>query len=287
MEPAGQDLSSSLIQIIPERHSVRNFQPVGVPVDLCQQIETFGNRAPAPFTHDVQFQVFQAEPGKRLYNNGVNPPDNLAVISPTDLISVSKAGFVGELVMLYAVSLGLSTCWFGHYKLSELGRYLPEFATAARLRESTLGYGYGNQTDVGRRVICCMPFGYQNTDSSRWIDRIAKRVGAGRKPLKELFRSESEYELCPAGLRNALESAKLAPSAGNSQMWRFGYDSETIILTVAMPVGYKHFKWEHPNADVGMCAAHLWLALLSGGYAPNVQIALLGGRAVWSFALRN
>ncbi|RJX28867.1 MAG: hypothetical protein C4554_01990 [Dethiobacter sp.] len=28
---------------------------------------------------------------------------------------------MGEMLILYATSLGLATCWFGHYTLAELG----------------------------------------------------------------------------------------------------------------------------------------------------------------------
>lgn len=148
-----------LTEAIPLRHSVRAYQLDPLPEALPEQISKFIDELELPFNHDVKFKMFKAEPGKRLYNNGVSPVNNLALMSQTDLVSVSKTGFAGELVMLYAVSLGLSTCWFGHYKLSELGKYIPNIAAADRIKESTMGYGYGKQVDVGERAICCMPFG--------------------------------------------------------------------------------------------------------------------------------
>ena len=39
-----------------------------------------------------------------------SPPDNMAFMAETDLILISKAGFVGELLILFATSKGLSTC---------------------------------------------------------------------------------------------------------------------------------------------------------------------------------
>ena len=50
-----------------------------------------------------------------------------------------------------------------------------------------------------------------------------------------------------------------------------------------MPVGYKHFKWEHPNVDIGICACHVWLGLIDKGYNPAVTVNEDSGRAVWKF----
>ncbi|MEN6378693.1 MAG: hypothetical protein ABFD15_03825 [Methanofastidiosum sp.] len=35
----------------------------------------------------------------------------MAFIADTDIPSISTAGFVGEMVILYATSLKLATCW--------------------------------------------------------------------------------------------------------------------------------------------------------------------------------
>ena len=61
----------------------------------------------------------------------------------------------------------------------------------------------------------------------------------------------------------------------------YGYEDREII--VSKPIGYKHFKWEHPDADVGMCAAHIWLGLLCEGYNPRVFVCQKEDRAFWTF----
>lgn len=271
-----------LIEAIPLRHSVRTYLPEPISKELPDQINNFARNLSVPFQYDTKFQFFQAEPGKKLYNNGVNPVNNIALISQTDLVSVSKTGFAGELAMLYAVSLGLSTCWFGHYKLSEVGRYIDGIATPDRIKESTMGYGYGKQVDAGERVICCMPFGYKNEATKRLVDFVAGKNGARRKPVEELLENPA---FLPGQIREVLELAALAPSAANSQMWRFGYNDEVKTITVAKPIGYKHFKWEHPDVDIGMCAAHVWLGLLERGYEPKVQVNIDADRAFWTFSL--
>lgn len=263
------------------RHSFRNFLPQKLEDETRGKMQKFIDELETPFENETNCVLFSAECGKRLYNNGINPPDNMAVFAPTDLVSVSKAGFTGELVMLYAVSLGLTTCWFGHYKLSEVGRYFPGIASPERIKQSTLGYGYGKCEDVGERIICCMPMGYKNEGSRRLVDFVAGKNGAGRKDLEQLLEEGISAENIPENIKKVLNSARLAPSAANSQMWRFGYSENTI--TVAKPVGYKHFKWEHPDADVGMCAAHIWLGLCREGYSPEVSVVKKEDRAFWTF----
>lgn len=264
------------------RHSFRMFTDEPISPEVLKEIQQFIATMQTPFENATRCEIFKAKCGKKLYNNGVNPPDNMAVFAQTDLISVSKAGFTGELVMLYAVSMGLTTCWFGHYKLNELGNYFDGIATRERIRESTLGYGYGKCVDVGERVICCMPMGKKVENSHRLVDFVAGKNGAGRKSLEQLLEPNVQLESIPETICHVLDTARWAPSAANSQMWRFGYEDNQI--TVAKPVGYKHFKWEHPDADTGMCAAHVWLGLCYEGLDPDVKVELKEDRAFWTFS---
>ncbi len=279
-----QDVVRALIDAIPRRHSVRNYLPETLMSEELEKLTTFIDGMEVPFAHAVRLVPFRADSSKKLYNNGVNPADNIAVFSQTDCVSLSKAGFVGELAVLYAVSFGLSTCWFGHYKLSELGRYFPGIATPERIRESTLGYGYGKGVDIGERVVCSIPVGRPAAEL-RLMDRFAKRMGAPRKPIAELMERKEDAAALTDELAAILTLASLAPSAANSQMWRFGVKENGGKITLAKPVGYKHFKWEHPDIDIGICAAHLWLGMLHNGMTPTVDVTQDADRALWTFTI--
>ena len=130
-----------------------------------------------------------------------------------------------------------------------------------------------------------MPFGRKNVDTKRLVDFVAGKKSANRKPLADLLESPELLEGIPQGVREVLELAKLAPSAANSQMWRFGFRDDFRTITVSKPVGYKHFKWEHPDVDIGMCAAHVWLGLVKKGYNPEVNIHEDADRALWTFRI--
>lgn len=118
------------------------------------------------------------------------------------------------------------------------------------------------------------------------MDRITKRRNSfRRKEIKDLLTDPADYDRLPPDILYALDLARKAPSAANSQMWRFSFDKGYRTITVAMPVGYRHFKWEHPNVDIGICASHLWLGLVDRGYDPLVSVGEDRGRAVWNFSI--
>ncbi|MDL2318538.1 hypothetical protein LJC74_05620 [Eubacteriales bacterium OttesenSCG-928-A19] len=148
-----------------------------------------------------------------------------------------------------------------------------------------MGYGYGKQVDVGERVICCMPFGQKSEATKRLVDVVAGKRGANRKPIEKLMEQPALVNGLSPTIHEALEHAILAPSAANSQMWRFGVSEDNSTFTIAKPVGYKHFKWEHPDVDVGMCAAHAWLSLLERGNVPSVEVRQNADRAYWTFKI--
>lgn len=92
------DTIQALFEAGHHRHSVRNFLPNKLPEEVLTKVDGFISEIEVPFEHNTSIKRFRAEVGKRLYNNGINAPDNLAIIADTDLVSISKAGFVGNLL---------------------------------------------------------------------------------------------------------------------------------------------------------------------------------------------
>lgn len=281
-----QEIISLLLNASHNRHSVRNFLTDNLSEEYLEELDNFIKNLEVPFTHNTDIRRFKAETGNKLYNNGINAPDNLAILGQTDLVSISKAGFCGQLVILKLTSMGINTCWFGHYKVQELAKYIGmELASPQRIKETTwrMGYGYGKVVDAGERAICCIACGYANPDAKRLVDKVASKNGIGRKPLEKLMEDDADLSVLPENVIRALNEARLAPSAANSQMWRFGIRDNGKTITVAKPIGYRHFKWEHPDVDTGICASHLWLALQNEGYSPKVEVRQDEDRAMWFF----
>lgn len=168
----------------------------------------------------------------------------------------------------------------------ELERLMPHLQSPEQLKESNMGYGYSKGVTTGRRAICITPLGYYEEGGLRLMDRFTKKTSSfRRKEIKELLENPDEYEKLSEDVLYALDLGRKAPSAANSQMWRFGFEDDFRTITVAMPVGYKHFKWEHPNVDIGICASHIWLGLIDRGYNPSVTVNDESGRAVWRFSV--
>ncbi len=272
-------------QAILTRRSIRSYQQRPAEPDTMAQLRQFAAGVEAPFAHDVTIRFFQADPSRRLYGTPVAPPpDHAAFMAQTDALSLSKAGFVGELFILYATSLGLATCWYGHYSRQQIEGLIPELAESdagARPR-----WGYGKGEPPGIHAICVTPLAYWRKDGVRAFDRLTGAIMSNRrKPLAELLQDGTrESDLSP-DVRYALELARRAPSAANSQFWRFAVSTEQRTVSVAMPPGYKHFKWAHPNVDIGICACHIWLGLRLRGHQPRVELIVDDGRAIWTFHL--
>jgi len=265
------------------RRSTRSFELRPVAEETFSRLKGFVAEMEVPFEHDVRVRFFKADPGRRLYNNlKVAPPDNAAFIAETDIPSISAAGFVGEMVVLYATGLGLSSCWFGHYSLAELERAMPHLGSYATLPMPEWGYGAGVMQ--GERAICATPLGYWKREGARLLDRMQRSfMSYRRKPVSALLEGDVAVENLSSEILYALDLARKAPSALNSQHWRFTVAPDSKTVSIAMPVGYRHPKWEHPDVDIGICACHFWLGLAMKGINPAVSFAEEQGRVVWRF----
>ena len=118
------------------------------------------------------------------------------------------------------------------------------------------------------------------------MDRITKTAFSHkRKELVELLENRDDVDRLAEDVVYALDLGRKAPSALNSQPWRFGFEDDFETVLIAMPQGYRHGTWEHPNVDIGICACHVWLGLIDKGYDPKVVVHEDSGRAVWKISL--
>lgn len=279
-------ISFPIKSTIDARRSARSYQMMSVDQDVLDSIKDFARSMPVPFDHKVEIRFFHADPTKTLYPLMKSPPDNIAFVAETNSISISKLGFVGEMLILYAQSRSLSTCWYGHYKLAELERMMPHLQSPDQLKEANMGFGYSKGETAGTRAICITPLGYYEDSGLRLMDRITeKTISHKRKEVIELLENQDDFSQLSDDVLYALDLGRKAPSAANSQMWRFGFEDSFNTITVAMPQGYQHFKWEHPNVDIGICACHIWLGILDRGYHPTVKVSEEAGRAVWKISI--
>ncbi|NDL66337.1 nitroreductase family protein [Anaerotalea alkaliphila] len=245
---------------IRERKSVRSFQPEAVEEGKMEKLKNFLRQMRVPFEHQVECRLFRAEQGEGLYPGMDTPPDNVAFVTELDPVSVSKAGFVGELLLLYAQSLGISSCWHGTYR----------------------------KKWEGAAPVCLSPLGTPAPERRGLLERVFKAVTVGgRKPLEELLVRKKGMTInqITNTVQFALHLARMAPSAYNGQPWRFDVSEDSRTVRLLLGSGGKSRKWKHQDLDLGICACHFWLGLTLRGVKPRVEVKEEDGRAAWTFSL--
>lgn len=266
------------------RRSIRSYENKPVEESKMKLIQNFINEMQVPFDHNVKIRLFKSNTNRKLYTAFTAPSDGIAFISHTDNCSISKTGFIGEIVILFATSLGLATCWYGHYLLDELEDIMPHLGSYKG--KSNPKWGYGKGRVEGERAICITPLGYWKKKGLRVIDRMQQSfISYKRKPIEEFLEGDVKEEDIPPEILYAIDLARKAPSALNSQPWRFKFSSDFKTIYIAMPIGYKHIKWEHPNVDIGICASHFWLGLTMKNVDCHISLSEEQGRAVWKFSI--
>jgi len=164
-------------------------------------------------------------------------------------------GYVLEQVVLEATRLGLGTCWItGSYDAERTGEAVtlgPQEVAAA-----VCALGYPTKKGLGRL-------------HTQLIRRLAG--GHKRKPLSEIVFSEHwgkawATDDADPSLVTVLKHARLAPSAHNTQPWRFILRPEGLTLAMAKP----------RFIDAGIVMSHVTLA---------AKEAELRGR--WNLRLRD
>lgn len=194
------------------RHSQRKYSGE-VPSDevtsriqkVCDEFRPFpGSRA-----------VLVREPGERVFKGAVSElfykvtetPLYVAFIGDMYVPEVQAAtGYLGEGIILEATALGLNTCWVG-------GFYRPEEV----IKQINL--------NTGEQVLGITPIGYSMEEKDR-VGVSSKQYR--RRTLSKLIMRGDVKE---KWVKTALEAARIAPSAGNRQPWRFSVDDDSITVS--------------------------------------------------------
>jgi hypothetical protein len=176
------------------------------------------------------------------YGRVSGAPCYLAFIGRMDSARVQECvGYTGEALILEATSLGLATCWVG-------GLFKPGVVSAR------IGLG------ENERVLCISPVGYPSARPSL-TDRTFKAItgSARRKRLEELMEGGRVPE---GGVKKAVETARLSPSANNRQPWRFRADART--MTILTDNDRKEWKISR-RLDCGIAMLHFELGARAAG----------------------
>ncbi|GMO28133.1 MAG: hypothetical protein Ta2B_08770 [Termitinemataceae bacterium] len=266
------------------RRSVRSFERKAIDPITMESLKYFLGKIEIPFSHCVEIIFFKTRKNNQLANNLKKPPeDGVAFVTQSNnLKNISAVGFIGELLILYAQGLGISSCWFGHYILDEIEHIIPNIDI---IKENRPQVGYCNRLIDGKHAICISPLGYFKSDGIRLLDRItSSTMSFKRKSLNELLFNVNETQLSEK-IKFALDLARKAPSAANTQHWRFEIGCNEESIKIKMLEGFKHFRWEHDEVDIGICAAHFWIGLMIQNIKSELMQVEKSNKIIWEFKI--
>ena len=156
----------------------------------------------------------------------MDAPYYLAVYSETEEGYEKNAGYVMEQLILYLTVKGLGTCYLGSLRPVQ-------------------------QVKNGKRFVMMAAFGYAEGRLYR-ESPLAKR-----HPLNALcvFKEEAGEQM-----KTILKAARLAPSAYNSQPWRFIVYSDRLYVFSRKSRVPGHCNASVRNFCIGIMLAHIMLA---------------------------
>jgi len=261
---------NQLTDAIGTRRSTRSFTESSVEVSDRKKLDDFLKEMKLPFEHTVKISVNSSYGKPSVFI--INATSDFAAISTGNSIAdLAKAGFAGELFVLYCESLKISTCWIGSFR-----------------KGRAMGQVFGpEKNDSGRIMPALVSLGY-NPEEKGLLNRVTKKIySIRRKPLEECLSPDSLRNF-PEHIRRPIELALRAPSARNAQYWQFkisgndngGYNVKLNKRPQSIKIG-----WPYPDLDVGIAASHFWLGLESTGIKYTLDIVEKEKTVVWKFVI--
>lgn len=227
----------NLIEAIKQRHSVRSYQSKPLPQDLISQLQEKIDELNAVSGLNMQLVVNEKRAFAGINSYGAfHGVENYLVVAGQKSDDLDeRAGYYGEMFVLYAQILGLNTCWVGLTYRKQKERYA--------LADD-------------EKIACVITVGYGVTQ------------GHGHK-IKRVEQVSNVSDDSPAWFRQGIEAALLAPTAVNQQRFFFelikardggmpkvkarrgfslvGYtqmDLGIARLHFEIAAGREHFEWE-------------------------------------------
>jgi nitroreductase len=233
---------------IGHRRSRRRFDPRPIELnlltnleDICAEFRPYPEARAVVVTQSPD-EVFKGAIGH--YGKIKDAPAFIAFIGRMDSPYVQeRVGYLGEGIILESTALNLATCWVA-------GLFRPEVA------------GRFAGANEGERVLAVTPVGHPREEWSL-EEKIMSGFGRNhrRKPLAKLVTGPEESKWS-AWIKQALEAARLAPSAVNRQPWRFHVEPEQITISVDCLKETFHIS---KRLDCGIAMLHLETAALNDG----------------------
>lgn len=219
----------NLYEAIACRHSIRKYADREVPEKLREQILSYFEKT-SRLNDRIRVQAVILDNTKKKADvHGLwrlDAPYYLAIYSEQEDGCERNAGYLMEQMVLYMTAKGLGTCYLG----------------ATQPKQKVLGT---------KKYLMMAAFGYPEGRLYR-ESPLAKRL-----PLNELcvFKEEAGEQM-----KTILRAARLAPSAMNTQPWRFiVYSDKIYVFALKTRLPGKNIRAMR-EFSVGIMLSHIMLA---------------------------
>lgn len=246
----------NLYQMIFKRRSIRKYKFEAVPEQLLKDIQSFAGNVAAlcpeiSVKTEIKENVDKSLALKGLWK--VEAPYYLVFYSEDKDGYMMNAGYILEPVLLYMTGKGLGTCYLGSTRIP------------------------GGEPS-GMKAAIVVAFGYPKSLLYR-DPATAKRL-----PLKELCVFKDEIG---EPMKNILKAVRLAPSAMNTQPWRFIVYHDRIyvfsckeFLPSASMAAMRDMSMGIMLSHLSIAAEELWMNLKIEVEAPMVKKSYKSGAYV-------
>ena len=248
-----------LYQAILARRSVRRYREEPLSREMLQQVDDIVDHA-IPLVEDNRFRVMRRDviTGEDLvaamggYGRILTPPHYMVAHIDDGQHSLVDLGFRLEQIAVNMVQLGISVCFIG-----SLGR---ESNVRVRFRLPSTS-----------RIGAFLLFGYAaESVAGRTINAVIRRASGGTNKYAgdEIFYHDS-FEAPtspPKELAKLIEAGRRAPSANNTQPWRFLWQDSTLYLFLDREntrYGKQPILQEYCYFDGGTCMSNISMAMES------------------------
>ena len=266
---------SGIIDMITQRKSFRNFNEQPLDNKIIQNLQDFADRLPeGPFGNKCKFYLVQTDLDIRnFYKQGtygiIHGARNWIVSSTSDMgkKNFEDLGYLMELIVLYATSLNIQTCWVGG---SFRERYFKN-----KVKTKT-----GEIIPAIVAIGTAEPYEGKLNAIIKWSVQSKKR-----KPWESLFFQgdlDTPLNKSEAGkYAESLEMLRLAPSSSNLQPWRIIKEANRDIFHFFLSRNkkikefHKVFNiYDIQRIDMGIAMCHFTETAKEQGLDGSWQFAL-------------
>lgn len=189
------------MELIRQRHSVRQYLDKAVPADIREQLNAYAEKLNQQA--GLHMQILYDEPecfSTRMahYGKFENAGNYIVMAGKRSADLDERCGFYGEMLVLKAQELGLNTCW------AALTHGRSKAVINSDEKEVIIiSLGFGKTQGVNRRSKSASDVSNMAADSPEWF-------------------------------RNGVEAALLAPTAVNQQKFRFERNGNTVTAKAGL-----------------------------------------------------